>query len=45
MVLLMIPDEHLDNRNIAYSSIVLPTLVAFPHLLDQHSRLPHLQEG
>lgn len=44
-VLLMMPDEHLENRDVAYSSVVLPTLVPSPRLLDQHSRLPHLQEG
>lgn len=41
----MIQDKHLDNRDVAYSSIVLPALIPSPRLLDQHSRLPHLQEG
>ena len=35
---------HGQINQVPYSSVVLPTLIPSPRLLDQHSRLPHLQE-
>lgn len=33
-----------EINQVPYSSVVLPTLIPSPRLLDEHSRLPHLQE-